>query len=219
MSIGLIGRKIGMTRIYDEKGVAVPVTVIEADGNRPLQVKTSGSDGYSALQVGFDEQKESRVNGPLLGHFVKAGAKPCKIVREFRCAGDDEVDGEVNLSVTRFQPGQFVDIIGRSKGKGFQGVMRRHNFGGQEREHGSMTHRRPGAVGQGATPARIWKNQKMPGHQGDQRITVQNLRVVQVREDDGVLLVSGAIPGARGSYVIVRPAKKKPAPASDGGEA
>ncbi len=218
MSIGLLGRKIGMTRIYDEQGKAVPVTVIEADGNTLLQVKKSETDGYSAIQVGFDEQKESRVNGPQTGHFQKAGAKPQKFIKEFRCDSDEEVSGDISLALSRFQQGQFVDVIGKSKGKGFQGVMRRHNFHGQEQEHGSMTHRRPGAVGQGATPARIWKNQKMPGHQGDERITVQNLKIVQVREEDGVLLISGAIPGAKGSYVVVRPAKKKPAPENGGSE-
>lgn len=210
MSIGLLGRKLGMTRVYDEAGRSIPVTVIEAAGNALLQVKTTESDGYPAVQVGFGEQKESRVNAPDAGHFRRAGVTPRRFIREFRCQSDDEVTGEINLAVTRFQAGQFVDVIGHSKGKGFQGVVRRHNFAGQEAEHGSMTHRRPGAVGQGATPARIWKNQKMPGHMGDERVTVQNLRIVQVREEDGVLLVSGAVPGAKGGHVIIRPAKKKP---------
>jgi large subunit ribosomal protein L3 len=207
MSLGIIGRKVGMTRVYDAAGKITPVTVIAAEGNTLLQRKTVESDGYASLQVGFHSQKKQRVTKAQLGHFDKAGSEPKKIVREFRLpAGAAET--EVNLGVTQFQVGEYVDVSGRSKGKGFMGVMRKHNFDGQGAAHGSKTHRRNGAIGCRSTPGRIWKNQGMPGHMGDRNCTTQNLVVEQVREADGVLLISGAIPGAKGCYVIVRPALK-----------
>src|SRR5437867_5393840 len=209
MSIGLLGKKIGMTSVYDANGKMHPVTVIAAGDNILLRRLTNENDGYSAVQVGFDSQKESRVTKSLLGEFKKAGAEPKKFVREFRL-DVDLPEGEINLSVTQFQPGDFVDVIGRSKGKGFQGVMKKHNFHGQGAAHGSKMHRRIGAVGNRSTPGRIWKNQGMPGHMGDRRVTVQNLQVMQVREAEKIILVSGAVPGANGSYVIVRPAIKHP---------
>src|SRR3989475_875030 len=209
MSIGLLGQKIGMTSVYDAKGRLCPVTVIAAGDNVLLRRLTEQNENYSAVQVGFGAQKESRVTKPLLGEFKKAGVQPQKFMREFRLTSDLP-EGEINLSVTQFQPGDFVDVIGRSKGKGFQGVMKRHNFHGQGAAHGSKTHRRIGAVGNRSTPGRIWKNQGMPGHMGDQRVTVQNLQVIQVREAEKIILVSGAVPGANGSYVIVRPAIKHP---------
>src|ERR1700730_18415274 len=209
MSIGLLGQKIGMTSVYDAKGRLCPVTVIAAGDNVLLRRLTQESDGYSSVQVGFGVQKESRVTKPLLGEFKKAGVEPQKFVREFRLV-NDLPEGEINLSVTQFQAGDYVDVIGRSKGKGFQGVMKRHNFHGQGAAHGSKTHRRIGAVGNRSTPGRIWKNQGMPGHLGDERVTVQNLQVMQVREAENIILVSGAVPGANGSYVIVRPALKNP---------
>lgn len=213
MRLGLLGKKIGMTRVYDEKGKATPVTVIEAGGNVKLAVKTMESDGYSAVQVGYDTQKESRLIGPELGAFKKAGVEPKKIVREFRLEEDVATDADINLNVTLFQPGQLVDVIGQSKGKGFQGVVKKHGMHGQPQSHGSMMHRRNGAIGNRSTPGRVWKNMGMPGHMGDQRVTVQNLRILQVREADNVLLVTGAVPGANGSYVVIRPAKKSPLPA------
>jgi large subunit ribosomal protein L3 len=209
MSIGLLGQKIGMTNVYDEKGRLCPVTVIAAGDNILLRRLTEENEGYSAVQVGFGPQKESRVSKPLLGEFKKAGVEPQRFVREFRLR-NDLPEGDVNLSVTQFQPGDFVDVIGRSKGKGFQGVMKKHNFDGQGAAHGSKTHRRIGAVGNRSTPGRIWKNQGMPGHMGDRRVTVQNLQVMQVREAEKIILISGAVPGANGSYVIVRPAIKHP---------
>src|SRR5881275_1751946 len=209
MIIGLIGQKIGMTSVYDAKGRLCPVTVIAADDNALLRRLTAENEGYSAVQVGFDTQKESRVTKQLLGEFKKAGVEPQKFVREFRLP-DDLPEGEINLSVTQFHAGDYVDVIGRSKGKGFQGVMKKHNFHGQGAAHGSKTHRRIGAVGNRSTPGRIWKNQGMPGHLGDERVTVQNLQVMQVREADNIILISGAVPGANGSYVIVRPAIKNP---------
>jgi large subunit ribosomal protein L3 len=226
MSIGLLGQKIGMTSVYDANGRLCPVTVIAAGDNVLLRRVTAENDGYSAIKVGFDTQKESRVTKQLLGEFKKASAEPKKFVREFRL-DEDAPEGEINLNVTQFQAGDYVDVIGRSKGKGFQGVMKKHNFHGQGAAHGSKTHRRNGAVGYRSTPGRIWKNMGMPGHLGDERVTVQNLQVMQVREADKIILVSGAVPGSNGSYVVVRPAIKKrgaatlpPLPASpkSGGE-
>ena len=208
MKIGLLGKKIGMTRVYDEKGKATPVTVIEAGGNTVLQTKTTEKDGYAGVQVGFDVQKEQRVTQPLLGHFKKAGSEPKKLIKEFRLPDGTSLDGALDLSVSQFAVGDVVDVIGRSKGKGFQGVIKKHNMDGQGASHGSMMHRRNGAIGNRSTPGRIWKNMGMPGHMGDERVTVQNLKVVQVRPEEGVILISGAVPGANGSYIVVRPAKK-----------
>jgi len=210
MKIGLLGKKIGMTRVYDAAGKATPVTVIEAGGNTALQVKNEASDGYSAVQVGFDTQKEQRVTKPLLGHFKKADSEPKKFIREFRLPDGTTFEGAINLNVSQFAPGDTVDVIGRSKGKGFQGVIKKHGMHGQPMSHGSMMHRRNGAIGNRSTPGRIWKNMGMPGHMGDERVTVQNLTVVQVRPEEGIILISGAVPGPNGSYIVVRPAKKAP---------
>jgi large subunit ribosomal protein L3 len=209
MSIGLLGKKIGMTSVYDAQGKLRPVTVIAADDNVLVSRINAEANGYSAVKVGYGTQKEHRLTSSALGEFRKAGVEPKKFMREFRLDADLP-EGEVNLSVTQFQPGDFVDVIGRSKGKGFQGVMKKHNFAGQGAAHGSKTHRRNGAIGNRSTPGRIWKNMGMPGHLGDERVTVQNLQVMQVREAEKVILVSGAVPGANGSYVVVRPAIKHP---------
>ena len=198
-----------MTSVYDAKGRLHPVTVVAAGDNLLLRRLTHQNDGYSAVQVAFGAQKESRVIKSLLGEFKKAGVGPKKFVREFRLKSDLPED-EINLNVTQFQPGDYVDVIGRSKGKGFQGVMKKHNFHGQGAAHGSKTHRRIGAVGNRSTPGRIWKNQGMPGHLGSERVTVQNLQILQVREAEKLILVSGAVPGPNGGYVIVRPAIKHP---------
>ena len=208
MKIGLLGKKLGMTRVYDDKGKSIAVTVIEAGGNTATQVKTEQTDGYTAVQVSFDTQKEQRVTMPLLGHFKKAGSEPKKHTKEFRLPDGTSLEGVIDLNVTQFAPGDLIDVIGQSKGKGFQGVIKRHNMHGQPMSHGSMMHRRNGAIGNRSTPGRIWKNMGMPGHMGDERVTVQNLRVLQVRESEGLILVTGAVPGANGSYVVVRPAKK-----------
>lgn len=197
-----------MTRVYDAAGKATPVTVIGAGENTLLQVKSEEKDGYSGVQVGFGAQKPQRVTMPQLGHFKKAGSEPKKFIKEFRLADGTKVEGELDLSVNQFSAGQIVDVIGQSKGKGFQGVMKKHNMAGQGASHGSMMHRRNGAIGNRSTPGRIWKNMGMPGHMGDERVTVQNLRVVQVRPEEGVILISGAVPGANGGYVVIRPAKK-----------
>jgi large subunit ribosomal protein L3 len=209
MSLGLLGQKIGMTSVYDAAGKLHPVTVIAAGDNVLLRRLTQENDGYSAVQVGFGRQKESRLTKAMLGQFKKARVEAKRFVREIRMPADLP-EGEINLSVTQFQPGEFVDVTGRSKGKGFQGVMKKHNFHGQGAAHGSKTHRRVGAIGNRSTPGRIWKNMGMPGHLGDERVTVQNLRVMQVREAEQIILISGAVPGANGSYVIVRPAIKHP---------
>jgi large subunit ribosomal protein L3 len=194
-----------MTRVYDEKGKSTPVTVVLADGNVLLQRKSLETDGYNAVKVGFDDQKPQRLSKAELGQFAKAGVGPKRLQKEFRV---QDCSSEVVLGVEQFSVGDVVDVIGRSKGKGFQGIVRKHHAAGQPQSHGSMMHRRPGAIGMRSTPGRIWKNQSMPGHMGDKRVTVQNLVVVQVRVDEGVILVSGAVPGANGSYVVVRPAKK-----------
>ena len=209
MSIGLLGQKIGMTSVYDANGKMRPVTVIAAGDNVLVRRLTNERDGYSAVQVGFDTQKESRLSRASLGGFKKANVEPKKFVREFRLEVDLP-EGDVDLNVTQFKAGDFVDVIGRSKGKGFQGVMKKHNFAGQGAAHGSKTHRRNGAIGNRSTPGRIWKNMGMPGHLGDERVTVQNLQIMQVREAEKIILVSGAVPGANGSYVVVRPAIKHP---------
>ncbi len=209
MSLGLLGKKLGMTRIFDnEAGSSIPVTVIDVSGNTILQVKTSEKDGYTAVQVGFDDQKEQRVNAPDLARFKKAGCAPKRFIKEFRLENDADTP-ETHPGLETFKPGDWVDVIGTSKGKGFQGAMKRHGFGGLRQTHGSMMHRRTGAIGAGSTPGRVWKNQKMPGHMGDARVTVQNLKVVAVRPEDGVLLISGAVPGAVGGYVTLRLSKKK----------
>lgn len=208
MSIGIIGKKVGMTRIYDAAGKLTPVTVIAAENNTLLQRKTVETDGYNAIQVGYHTQLKQRVTKGEMGHFEKAGSEPKKVIREFRLQ-NGEADGEVNLNVTQFEVGQYVDVSGRSKGKGFMGVMRKHNFDGQGAAHGSKTHRRNGSIGCRSTPGRIWKNQGMPGHMGDNECTTQNLVVMQIREADGAILISGAIPGAKGCYVEVRPSVKK----------
>jgi large subunit ribosomal protein L3 len=209
MSIGLLGQKIGMTSVYDARGRLHPVTVIATGDNVLLRRLTNENDGYPAVKVGFDSQKESRMTKALLGEFKKAGLEPKRFIREFRLRSDLP-EGEIDLSVAQFQAGDYVDVIGRSKGKGFQGVMKKHNFAGQGAAHGSKTHRRNGAIGNRSTPGRIWKNMGMPGHLGDERVTVQNLQVMQVREAEKMILVSGAVPGCNGSYVVVRPAIKNP---------
>lgn len=214
MSIGLLGKKLGMTRIFDDQGTAATATVIEARGNRVLQVKSVEKDGYHAVQIGYGDQKPQRVSKGELGHCAKTSSTPKRFLREFRLAEGESAPESVDVAVTVFQVGQFVDVIGQSKGKGFQGVMKRHNYAGQPMSHGSKMHRRTGAVGAGSTPGRVWKNEGMPGHMGDERVTIQNLRILQVREADGVIVVSGAIPGAKGSHVVVRPAVKKTAPAT-----
>jgi large subunit ribosomal protein L3 len=215
MAIGLIGKKLGMTKVYTDKGEAIAVTVVDVSGNAVIQTKlTSGKDGYSAIQLGYEDRKESRMTKPLLGHFKKHGVAPKRIVKEFRVASDDQLPtAETKIDASLFSNGQWVDVIGTTKGKGFQGVVKRWNFAGQPATHGHMMHRRPGSIGCRLTPGLVWKNQKMPGQDGVDRRTTQNLKIIQSRPEDGLLLISGSIPGNKGSIVVVRPAKKKLAPA------
>ncbi|MCX6868969.1 MAG: 50S ribosomal protein L3 [Verrucomicrobia bacterium] len=211
MSLGLLGKKLGMTRLFDaQAGIMIPVTVLDVSGNAILQVKTPEKEGYTAVQVGFGEQKEQRVNKPDLGRFKKAGSTPKRFIREFRLA-DGAAIPATHPGLETFTAGQWVDVIADSKGKGFQGVYKRYGFGGLKQTHGSMMHRRTGAIGCRSTPGRVWKNQKMPGHMGTTRTTVQNLKIVAIRSEDGVILISGAVPGPKGGYVTVRAAKKKTA--------
>lgn len=213
MSLGIIGKKVGMTRVFDEESQSMtPVTVVEVGGNAILQTKSSETDGYSAVQVGYDDQKEQRVSKPAMGHFKKHGSTPKRRIEEFRFADDGEVPEE-HPGAELFSAGQWVDVTGTTKGRGFQGAVRRYGFGGLQKTHGSMMHRRTGAVGAGSWPARIWKGQQMPGHMGTAQRTVQNLRVVAVRPEDNALLISGAVPGFKGGYLRVTPAVKKPATA------
>ena len=213
MSLGLLGKKLGMTHVYDKNGKAIPVTVVDVSDNEVTQIKSTETDGYSSVQVGFENKKESRVSKPALGHFKKAGTAPKYHVREFRVEEGAAPAAGTKLGVDHFAEGQWVDVIGVTKGRGFTGVVKRYGFGGLRMTHGSMMHRRTGAIGCRLTPGRVWKNQKMPGHMGVDRRTVQNLQIVATRAEDNILFISGSIPGAKGGLIVVRPAKKKPAPA------
>lgn len=205
----LIGKKIGMTRVYDDAGVQVPVTVVQVGPCVVTQRKTAETDQYEAVQLGFEEQKESRLAKPQKGHFAKAGAKPQKVVREVRVeAGEEAKPGDV-LTAAVFEGVNFVDVIGQTKGRGFQGVVRRFRMAGGPATHGSGTHRRVGSIGNREWPARVFKNKKMPGQMGSVQITTQNLRVVKVLADDHALLLEGAVPGPMGGIVVVRKAIKK----------
>jgi large subunit ribosomal protein L3 len=210
MPVGLIGKKLGQTRVYDAKGVIAPVTVVLAGPNRVLQCKTKESDGYDAVQLGFNDQKESRVSKAVLGHIKKFGGQAVKRIREFRNFSKEVKAGDV-LGATLFAPGDYVDAIGVTKGRGFEGVVGRHAFAGGDSTHGAKGwHRRSGAIGQRLFPGTVMRGMRMPGHMGQVRRTVQNLQVVQVREAENVLLIRGAIPGANGDYVILRESKKRP---------
>ncbi|QOC23375.1 50S ribosomal protein L3 [Wenzhouxiangella sp. AB-CW3] len=211
MAIGLVGRKRGMTRIFTEEGNSVPVTVIEVSPNRITQIREKDKDGYMAIQVTCGSRRTSLVNRPSAGHFSKAGVEAGEGLWEFRLddedGGDFEVGGE--LTVERFEAGQVVDVTGTSKGKGFAGVVKRHNFRTQDATHGnSLAHRAPGSIGQCQTPGRVFKGKKMAGHMGDERVTTLNLQVVRVDAERNLLLVRGAVPGARGGHVLVRPSIK-----------
>ncbi len=208
--IGLIGKKLGHARVYDSKGVVVPVTVVLAGPNRVVQTKSKeGKDGYSAVQLGFDDQKESRLAKPLLGHFKKNKVTPTKQLHEFRDYDKDVKPGDV-LGVDVFQVGDFVDAIGVTKGRGFEGVMKRHGFAGGDMTHGAKGwHRRAGAIGCRLFPGTVNRGQRMPGHMGQEQRTTQNLEVIQVRTDDNLILIKGSTPGAEGDYIIIRGAKKR----------
>ncbi len=210
MPLGLLGKKLGLTRVYDAKGVITPVTIVLAGPNRVLQCKTQQSDGYNSVQLGFDDQKEHRVTKPLLGHIKKFNGVPVKRILEFRDFSKEVKPGDV-VGPALFTPGDFVDAIGFTKGRGFEGVVGRHAFRGGDSTHGAKGwHRRSGAIGQRLFPGTVMRGMKMPGHMGQVRRTAQNLEVIQVREADNVLLIRGAIPGSKGDYVVIREAKKRP---------
>lgn len=205
----LLGTKLGMTQIYDGDNVLVPVTVVEAGPCPVVQVKTPDTDGYHAVQIGFRRQKEQRMNQPALGHLKKAGVEPHSMLREVRLVDPATVKaGDVLTCDVVFKEGQTVDVIGVTKGKGFQGVVKRFRVRGGPAAHGSMFHRRIGSIGQRQTPGRTWKNQAMPGHMGSKQRTVQNLRIVKIIPEKNLVLVRGAVPGATGDSVVIRVAIK-----------
>jgi large subunit ribosomal protein L3 len=211
MTMGLVGRKCGMTRVFTDDGASIPVTVIEAQPNRITQVKTVEADGYAALQVAAGSRKASRVSKPAAGHFAAAKVEAGDLITEFRLDGADEGEFEKGgeLKVDLFEEGQKVDVIGTSIGKGYAGTVKRHNFSMQDATHGnSLAHRAPGSIGQNQTPGRVFKGKKMSGHMGNVRRTAQNLEVVRVDPERNVLLIKGAVPGHAGGKVVVRPAIK-----------
>ncbi len=211
MSIGLVGRKVGMTRIFTDDGVSVPVTVLDVSNNRVSQIKTDAADGYSAVQVTFGSRRNSRVNKAQAGHFAKAGVDAGEILREFgvSAAVAAQYQAGAKVGVEIFQPGQKVDVAGITKGKGFAGTIKRHHFSSQRATHGnSRSHNVPGSIGQAQDPGRVFPGKRMAGHLGDVRCTAQNLEVVRVDAGRGLLLVKGAVPGAKGGHVTVRPAVK-----------
>lgn len=211
MAIGLVGKKCGMTRVFTEAGISIPVTVVEVDANRITQVKTTDTDGYNAIQVTTGERRDSRVTAAQRGHFAKAGVKAGRGIWEFRAEDSDLEGRDVGSEILAdyFEEGQLVDVTGQSKGKGFQGGVKRHNFSMQDATHGnSVSHRALGSTGQNQTPGRVFKGKKMPGQMGNKRVTVQGLEVVSVDTEKGLLVIKGAIPGANGGDVIVRPSIK-----------
>ena len=211
MTMGLVGRKCGMTRVFTEEGIPTPVTVIEAQPNRITQVKTVENDGYRALQVSAGQRKASRVSKPQAGHFAQAKVEAGDLIAEFRLEDTDGGEYETGneIKVDLFEEGQKVDVIGTSIGKGYAGTVKRHNFRTQDATHGnSLAHRAPGSIGQNQTPGRVFKGKKMSGHMGNARSTVQNLEVVRVDAERNLLLIKGAVPGHKGGRVIVRPAVK-----------
>ena len=207
MAIGIVGKKAGMTRVFTEAGQSVAVTVLQVAPNRVTQVKTPETDGYSAVQIAFGEKKASRVSKPQAGQFAKANVEAGKGLIEFRTEEGFELGQE--LTVEQFEAGQKVDVTGTTKGKGFQGGVKRWNFSTQDATHGnSLSHRAPGSIGQCQTPGRVWKGKKMAGHMGAEKQTTQMLEIVQVDTENNLLLIKGAVPGATGSEVIVKPAVK-----------
>lgn len=211
MAIGLVGRKCGMTRVFTEAGESVPVTVIEVLPNRVTQVKTAEKDGYRAVQVTYGARRPQLVSKALAGHYAKAGSAPGKALLEFRVVGKEGEDIAVGAEIKadHFKVGQVVDVTGTTIGKGFAGTMKRHNFGGHNATHGvSVSHRTPGSIGQRQTPGRVFQGKRMSGHMGVARRTTENLKVVEVDAERNLLLVRGAVPGAEGGQVVVRPSVK-----------
>ena len=214
MSLGLVGRKVGMTRIFSDDGRAVPVTVLDVANNRVTQIKTPETDGYAAVQVTYGKRRASRVNKPQAGHLAKAGVEAGELLREFRVEPDALANlkvGEV-VAVDTFKVGELVDVTGTTKGRGFSGVIRRHNFSSNRASHGnSRSHNTPGSIGMAQDPGRVFPGKRMSGHYGSETRTAQTLTVVRVDAERGLLLVKGSVPGADGGHIIVRPAVKAPA--------
>lgn len=208
MITALLGKKLGMTRVFTEDGRWIDVTVLEAGPCTVVQRKTKDNDGYDAVQLGFGDIKESRCNKPMTGHFTKAGVSPKRTLRELRIEEGSELKPGDEIKADIFQSGDRVDVSGTSKGKGFAGVIKRHGFGGGPGGHGSHLHRAPGSIGQSADPAKVYKGKKMPGHMGNKRVTVENLEVVNVDTDKNLLLLRGCVPGATGGLVTVRKSLK-----------
>ena len=210
MSLGLVGRKVGMTRVFSDDGVSTPVTVIEVEPNRISQIKTVETDGYTAIQVISGSRRASRVTKPMAGHYRKAGVEAGSGAWEFRVESVDDFELGSEIKVDLFEQGQIVDVAGISKGKGFQGGVKRHNFTMQDATHGnSISHRSNGSIGQNQTPGRVFKGKKMSGHMGAEKCTTQNLEVVRVDSERNLVLVKGAVPGSKSGVVIIRPAVKQ----------
>ena len=209
MTIGIVGRKSGMTRVFNDKGASIPVTVVEVESNRVTQIKTDEIDGYSAVQVTVGTRRSSRINKSEAGHFAKAGVEAGRGIWELRLDTSTEVQVGENIAVDQFSVGQKVDVTGISKGKGYAGVIKRWNFQMQDATHGnSLSHRAHGSTGQCQTPGRVWKGKKMSGHMGNEQVTTQNLEIVRIDSERNLLLIKGAVPGAPGGDVIVRFAEK-----------
>jgi len=210
MSLGLVGRKCGMSRLFTEKGDSIPVSVVEVLSNRVTQVKNTDTDGYSAVQVTTGEKKNSNVNKALAGHFSKAGVDAGRGLWEFRLESDSNLEVGAEVSIETFEVGQIIDVCGTSIGKGFAGVIKRHNFQMQDATHGnSISHRAPGSIGQCQTPGRVFKGKKMAGHMGNRRVTTQNLEIVRIDVEKSVILIKGSIPGSKNGSVVLTPAIKK----------
>ncbi len=211
MSLGLIGRKVGMTRIFTDEGASIPVTVLEVVPNRVTQVKTVASDGYTGLQVAYGERRASRINKALTGHYAKAGVAAGAGIKEFNVADDVLANFQLggNVTVEIFTPGQLVDVTATSIGKGFAGAIKRHNFSSNRASHGnSRSHNVPGSIGMAQDPGRVFPGKRMPGHLGDVKVTTQNLEIVRVDAERNLLLIKGSVPGSKGGNVVVRPAIK-----------
>ena len=206
---GIIGKKLGMTSHYNEDGSVIPVTVIEAGPCVVVQKKNDDKDGYNAIQLGFEDQKEERLKKPERGHFKKAGVASKKIIREFKIDKNDDTSVGDSVDVSIFNEINFVDVVANGKGRGFQGVVKRYDFGGGRASHGGGWLRRPGSIGMCTSPARVFKGKKMPGHMGNKKVTTQILRVVSIRPDENIILIKGSVPGANGSIVTIRQALKK----------
>jgi len=214
MALGLLGRKIGMTRVFTDDGRAVPVTVLDVGNNRVTQIKTHDTDGYTAVQVTFGKRRASRVTKPQAGHLAKAGVEAGQVLREFRIAADAAAKLKVGetIGAATFSVGELVDVSGTTKGRGFSGVIRRHNFSSNRASHGnSVSHNTPGSISMAQDPGRVFPGKRMAGHYGSETRTVQTLTVVRVDAERGLLLVKGSVPGADGGHIVVRPAVKTPA--------